>query len=95
MHTLDDEQERIFLKALADATIPGDTLYMEFRCSLDAELNKEHGTGHFRRYIKTDLLVDFLISLGFGVHYHVTGQGMAKYKAEDPFVSRIICDRKT
>eukprot|EP00546_Thalassionema_frauenfeldii_P006823 CAMPEP_0178918082 /NCGR_PEP_ID=MMETSP0786-20121207/13625_1 /TAXON_ID=186022 /ORGANISM="Thalassionema frauenfeldii, Strain CCMP 1798" /LENGTH=253 /DNA_ID=CAMNT_0020591745 /DNA_START=90 /DNA_END=851 /DNA_ORIENTATION=- len=94
LHALDDEQEKIFLSAVADACIPGDLLYIETRCSLDEELDKEHGKNHFRRYVKSDELIESLVSLGFGIHYKITGQGMAKYKAEDPFVTRIICERK-
>mmetsp|Transcript_14482 Transcript_14482/g.21265 ORF Transcript_14482/g.21265 Transcript_14482/m.21265 type:complete len:251 (-) Transcript_14482:137-889(-) len=93
LHALDDEQEAAFLDALADATIPGDALYMEFRCSLDAVLDKEHGKGHFRRYVDTKKLIKLLLGLGFTVKYQITGQGMAKFKAEDPFVSRVICER--
>ena len=93
LHSLDEEQELEYLEALADATLPGDTLYMEFRCSLDAPLAKEHGKSHFRRYVETEKLVELVQSLGFKVKYQITGQGMAKFKAEDPFVSRVICER--
>ena len=94
IHALDDEQEKIFLSAMADSCIAGDLLYIETRCSLDEDLQKEHGKTHFRRYVQSDDLIASLKGLGFGVHYHITGQGMAKYKAEDPFVTRIICERK-
>ncbi|KAL7442468.1 hypothetical protein ACHAXM_008423 [Skeletonema potamos] len=93
MHALDEQQEYVYLEALAGATKKGDTLYMEYRCSLDEALEKEHGKGHYRRYIETAKLVDLLESLNFSIKYVITGQGMAKYKAEDPFVSRIICER--
>jgi SAM-dependent methyltransferase len=94
LHSLDDEQERVFLTALASATLPGDCLYMEFRCSLDAKLDKLF-KGHFRRYVDTGKLVTMLEEkLEFNVTYETTGQGMAKYKHEDPFVSRIIAERR-
>ena len=93
MHALDEAQEFVYLEALSIATKMGDTLYMEYRCSHDASLAKEHGKGHYRRYIETKMLVALLESLDFSIKYEITGQGMAKYKAEDPFVSRIICDR--
>jgi SAM-dependent methyltransferase len=94
LHSLDDEQERVFLTALASATLPGDCLYMEFRCSLDAKLDKTF-KGHFRRYVDTGKLVAMLEEkLDFKVTYEMTGQGMAKYKHEDPFVSRIIAERR-
>jgi hypothetical protein len=91
---LDDEQERLFLTAMSEAAIEGDTLYMEFRCSLDAKLDHLF-KGHFRRYVETANLVAMLeTELGWKVTYERTGQGMAKYKNEDPFVSRLICTRK-
>ena len=93
MHALDTQQETLYLEALSSATKGGDTLYMEYRCSLDEALDKEHGKGHYRRYVHTDKLVDLLKSLNFTIKYEITGQGMAKYKSEDPFVSRIICER--
>ena len=93
LHSLDDEQERLFLTALSDATKTGDRLYMEFRCSLDADLDKLF-KGHFRRYVETKQLVVLLDQLEFEVSYDITGQGMAKYKTEDPFVSRIIAERR-
>jgi SAM-dependent methyltransferase len=94
LHSLNDEQERLFLTALASATKPGDCLYMEFRCSLDAKLDHLF-KGHFRRYVDTSKLVAMLEDeLEFNVTYETTGQGMAKYRHEDPFVSRIIAERK-
>jgi SAM-dependent methyltransferase len=94
LHSLNDEQERVFLTALASATKPGDCLYMEFRCSLDANLDKTY-KGHFRRYVDTSKLVAMLEDeLEFNVTYETTGQGMGKYKHEDPIVSRIIAERK-
>ena len=93
MHALDEQQEYLYLNALAGATKKGDTLYMEYRCSLDEALEKEHGKGHYRRYVDTAKLIELLKALGFTIKYEITGQGMAKYKSEDPFVSRVICER--
>ena len=93
MHALDEQQEYLYLEALAGATKSGDTLYMEYRCSLDEALEKEHGKGHYRRYVDTAKLIELLKTLGFTIKYEITGQGMAKYKTEDPYVSRIICER--
>lgn len=94
LHSLNDEQELVFLTAVMSATKPGDCLYMEHRCSLDAELDKTF-KGHFRRYVDTSKLVAMLEDkLEFKVTYETTGQGMGKYKHEDPIVSRIIAERK-
>jgi hypothetical protein len=59
LHTLDEEQERRFLTALAQAIKTGDKLYMEFRCSLDSKQEKVY-KGHYRRYVDTEKLIDFL-----------------------------------
>jgi tellurite methyltransferase len=92
LHSIDDDQERMFLTTLSEATKTGDRLYMEFRCSLDADLDKVYGD-HYRRYVETSKLVTLLKELNFDISYEITGQGMAKYKKEDPFVSRLIIDR--
>jgi tellurite methyltransferase len=92
LHSLDDEQERLFLTSVAANSKPGDTLYMEYRSLQDAKQDKIF-KGHYRRYVDTDALMTFLVTLGFQVEYERTGQGMAKYKKEDPFVSRLIVVR--
>ena len=77
--------------------IKGDKLYMEYRCDKDEALPKVYGKDHYRRYVKTSEMVQFLESDGeeaFEMEYETTGQGMAKYKHEDPFVSRIIAVKK-
>jgi len=90
LHTLDDQQERLFLTALAAGAQAGDKLYMEYRCAEDAKQDHLY-KGHYRRFVPTPELVAFLEGeCGFQVTYQCTGQGMAKYKQEDPFVSRVI-----
>ena len=90
LHSIDQRQETKFLTALSAALIPGDRLYFEFRCKMDESLDKVHGKDHYRRYIDTPLMLEDLIKLDFKIEYEITGTGMAKYKSEDPFVSRII-----
>lgn len=90
LHTIDEKQECLFLGALQNNMIIGDMLYMEFRCNLDETLPKTYGKDHYRRYVKTDNLLISLLNLGFEIKYKVTGQGMATYRDEDPFVSRIV-----
>ena len=93
LHSLDDAQEERFLAALSKHMAAGDSLYLEFRSSEDAGMKKIFGN-HYRRYIDTDQLVlDLSDRYGFVIEYCLTGQGMAKYKDEDPFVSRIIAKK--
>jgi tellurite methyltransferase len=92
MHALDDQQEYLFLTALTENMNQSEYLYLEFRSTEDMETEKYFGNdNHFRRYIDSDKFVSNLkTKYGFDVIYSITGQGMARYKNEDPFVSRII-----
>jgi len=90
LHSIDQTQEDKFLAALSSVLSAGDKLYFEYRCSMDEKLDKVHGKEHYRRYVDTPVMLEGLMKLGFAVEYEMTGRGMAKYKVEDPFVSRII-----
>jgi hypothetical protein len=93
MHSLDDAQQRSFLQALCSCSYPGDVIYFEFRSTGDGSLEKHFG-GHYRRYVNTNEFEDDLENIaGFGVVYSITGQGMAKFKEEDPIVCRIIAEK--
>lgn len=94
LHSLDDEQESAFMAALARHLDKGDSLFLEFRSLEDAATDKIFGD-HYRRYVDTEKLVRSLEQEhGFVIDYCHTGQGMAKYKNEDPFVSRIIARKQ-
>jgi hypothetical protein len=90
MHALGDEQEAKLFQILSDCVRSNELVYFEFRSKEDEDLEKHFG-GHFRRYIDTE---DFKRTLseeyGFSIDYSITGQGIAKYKEEDPIVSRVI-----
>ncbi len=92
MHSIDDEQEVKFLDILSNCMQPGESVYFEFRSKEDAELDKHFG-GHYRRYVDTDVFKHRLNDLGLKINYNLIGQGMAKYKEEDPFVVRIIAEK--
>ena len=90
MHSIDDEQQHRFLHALSPCVEPDDVAYFEFRSKEDAILEKHYG-GHFRRYVDTETFEQALRDIvKLTPEYSITGQGMAKFKEEDPFVSRII-----
>jgi tellurite methyltransferase len=90
MHTLDDQQQADFLSHLAKHLQKGDKIYFEFRSSEDACLSKHFG-GHYRRYVNADDFCSTLVEKnGLVIDYCIVGQGMAKFKEEDPFVSRIV-----
>ncbi len=90
MHTLDGEQEKAFLSALSRYMHTSEKIYFEFRSKEDSKTSKLFGN-HYRRYVDSDVFCKNLKNIyGFAIEYRITGQGMAKYKEEDPFVTRII-----
>jgi len=93
LHSIDESQEDLFIGGLASAMKEGDELCFEYRCAEDEALDKVHGKGHYRRYIDTEALLKKMAGMGFESVYSITGRGMAKYKSEDPYVSRIICKK--
>lgn len=93
LHSIDETQQSQFFKALSTSLVTGDKLYFEYRSAEDETLDKVHGKGHYRRYIETPDLMKELENLGFKIEYEMTGRGMAKYKQEDPFVSRVIASK--
>lgn len=94
IHTLDENQERNFISTLSKSLRKDDLLYFEFR-NKGNELQEKIYGDHFRRYIDESI---FCLSLenkyDFEIIYKITGQGMAKFKSEDPVISRVIARKK-
>jgi cyclopropane fatty-acyl-phospholipid synthase-like methyltransferase len=93
MHTLDADQEDMFIEILDRTLNKEDRVYFEFR-SIEDKDNRKIFDKHYRRYIDTNAFVEKLKSkYNFNILYEITGQGMAKYMDEDPFVSRVVIKR--
>lgn len=92
LHSITQEEQEIFLEILSTELVPGDSIGFEYRCLQDADRPKIYG-GHYRRFVDTSVLTQELESRHFQITYQVSGQGMAKFKQEDPFVSRILATR--
>lgn len=92
MHSIDDDQEKAFMLNLQENMLSGERIYLEFRSLEDAKLVKTFGN-HYRRFVDTDRFVSAMEMLSFNLIYRITGQGMARYKDEDPFVSRLILEK--
>ena len=91
MHSINDEQEDNFLENIGKFMRPGEVIYFEFRSKEDEKIEKTFGN-HYRRFVDT---ADFVRKMEkqFILNYRLTGRGMAKYKSEDPFVSRLIFEK--
>lgn len=92
IHSLDQKQEDRFLSALSELTQTGDKIYFEFRSQRDSNTEKYFGNkNHFRRYVDSEQFIKNLKEkYKLSIDYSITGQGMAKYKNEDPVITRII-----
>ncbi len=95
LHSLDLEQETQFLTSLSKYMNIGDVVYFEFRSEEDVNTDKYFGnTNHFRRYVDSERFsMDMIEKYGFNITYSITGKGMAKYKNEDPVVTRVIATK--
>ena len=93
LHSLDEAEEDRFLSALSACMNQNEYVFFEFRSKEDAN-RKKHYPIHFRRYLDTEIFQQNLkYNWGFSVEYSVTGIGMAKYKEEDPIVTRIYAKK--
>jgi SAM-dependent methyltransferase len=75
----------------------GGRIYSEFRTDHDDRMKKgdvlgetERSDGHYRRFVNCQDFVERVKAAGLELEYLVEGQGMARYRGEDPVVSRII-----
>ncbi len=90
LHSLDDTEENRFLLALSAVMKQNECVFLEFRAKEDS-VRQKHFPNHFRRYIDSTVFQRKLEDAwGFSLQYSVTGTGMAKYKEEDPVVTRIF-----
>ena len=93
LHTLNEAEEDRFLFALSKRMKKNERIFFEFRTKEDVDLQK-HYPDHFRRYLDTTVFQRKLEdSWGLSLAYSITGVGMAKYKEEDPVVTRIFAKK--
>ena len=90
LHSLNEAEENRFLPSLSGCMKQNEYVFFEFRSKEDVNRQK-HYPDHFRRYLDAAVFQRKLEdSWGFHIEYSVTGIGMAKYKEEDPVVTRIF-----
>lgn len=92
LHSITDDEQKIFFDTLSDRLKAGHRLAFEYRTTKDQSLEKD-APPHFRRYQDAEDLDQQLQKLGFRCVYQIEGQGYAKYKSEDAIVSRAIFEK--
>jgi len=97
MHAITLEGQDRFLRLTKKILKADGKIFLEFRNSNDERANSgtvlsddERSDGHYRRFIKTPEFLNNTAELGWSVDYLAEGTGFAKFKHEDPNVTRII-----
>ena len=92
LHAIAEDREDILLN-WAYKTLPiGGRIMIETRTTEDEKLPK-HYDNHYRRYIDTNVLCHKLESLKFKIIHHEEGTGLSPFKAEDPYLARIVAEK--
>lgn len=87
-HAVTKEEETLVLACLSQHLPAGADCFFEFRTKNDAKTHKRFG-GHYRRFIDLDEFIAAATARSFECVYQVEGQGMAKFREEDPVVGRV------
>jgi adenylylsulfate kinase-like enzyme len=101
LHAMTPEEESGALRASRDLLSAGGLLCIECRSINDALAREgevisptERISGHYRRFIVRQELIEQLESLGFNIIEQIESQGLARYGDEDPVVIRIIAQKQ-
>ncbi|MDD2365365.1 MAG: class I SAM-dependent methyltransferase [Desulfuromonadaceae bacterium] len=101
IHAIDVSGEISFWKIAKSCLSKHGKIYIEARTVNDPFLTSgkkisdtESISGHYRRFIEPETLVKNAEEAGFSLVYKVVGQGMAKFREEDPEVVRCTFEHK-
>lgn len=89
MHAITESEEDAFLIGAQSIISSGKYMFLEFRNSSDINELKEEEP-HFRRYINSDNFKNKCSKIGFRLIEEQHGRGLAVYKNEDPFITRLV-----
>lgn len=90
LHSLEPQGRSNVINMASKILSDGGLLALEFRIGEDSNTKHVFGEDHFRVYLDPQEVVDEIKQKGGTVADLQTGQGMAKYKNEDPHVARIL-----
>ncbi len=95
LHAINEALEDLFLEDIFDHANKIDHVYFEYRETRDENIDKVYDD-HYRRFIDADVIADKIQnSRKFQCDYQFVGQGLAKFRDEDPWIARQIFSRKT
>ncbi|XID90998.1 class I SAM-dependent methyltransferase [Paenibacillaceae bacterium WGS1546] len=94
LHSINEETERSLLRLISQYLNRGDYFAAEFRTIEDQGLAKIYND-HYRRFIDAEgLLQELEQRYSFSKVYFTKGTGMSVYNDEDPFIGRVIVEKK-
>ncbi|MGH8232711.1 MAG: adenylyl-sulfate kinase [Rhodanobacteraceae bacterium] len=101
LHAMTREEEKAALASSCDLLLAGGLLCIECRSINDALAREgevisptERISGHYRRFIVLQELIDQIEALGLDVIERVESRGLAVYGNEDPVVIRVIARKR-
>jgi bifunctional enzyme CysN/CysC len=97
IHAMPEEAETRALLESWRLLKDGGKLFLEFRTTQDALMNKgeqlsgtERITDHYRRFVDFSKFCLKLSELGFVLEYSIEKQGLASFGSDDPVVGRVV-----
>ncbi len=93
LHALSDAGRENAWRLMAMALSHGGRAYLEFRTVRDTKLPKHFGD-HYRRFLRPVRVEAEAERFGFRVVHTQTGQGLSPLGDEDPWLCRMIVERK-
>ncbi|KOO49599.1 class I SAM-dependent methyltransferase [Viridibacillus arvi] len=94
VHSIEESTQKNLMKVLESSLLGGDYVALEFRTKEDEELHKIFDN-HYRRYIDSEKFVEEITNeYTFMEIYYYKGRGLSVFKDEDPYLARIIFEKK-
>lgn len=93
LHAIEQEAQATLLETIRDVAQPGDMLAAEFRTERDEATEKIYPRP-FRRFLSgAAFAAELTDRYGFTVVLEQEGNGLARYRTENPYVCRVIARR--
>ena len=89
IHVLEHSDLKIFLNNLSGGMRPNDYLFVEYRNEKDIDLAKVTPK-HYRNFYKSSFVSSIAARNNLDCIYEVEGQGFAKWKEDDAFITRQV-----
>jgi SAM-dependent methyltransferase len=93
LHAVDEATQDLLLDVIASKLPSGSFFVAEFRTIEDENIVKTYDD-HYRRFICAETFRDTMIERGFLINEFYKGVGLSKYKEEDPYLARVIAEKR-